>query len=326
MAVDPRGTGGIDVHNLSQRVQERLAPASGLAERMVIRPGTKATAVLRVASLVAEGETVTIGADIYEVDIINTDSTKDTSLGQLNNTNGISQVTMTAHGRVAGDLIRVENEIMKVLRVLDANTIVVARGRCGTTIATHADALDIFISNSIPAAGRIPVGLVTTLTPAVFTPALAAEINNALAGGERATAKASTIYATHRATSLQAGVEMLLEAVSTGVLTTALSETLVGANNQWSAAAMAGGSAAAGVKKMGVQSRVPTATEVALGFMHFLFDFTPVIVLVDVVTTATGIRVAWVGGWTITGGRVTVDNAGGVDWAATDTVRVTAYE
>lgn len=315
----------ITAANLDPSLEARIFEAPNQRTRVVLSPGTRASNVLRVAANVVEGETVTIGSDIYEVDIINTASGVNTSGGNLNTTAAASQVTHAAHGRVAGDLIRVENEIMKVLRVLDANTYVVARGRCGTTIATHADALGIFVSNGIPAAGRIPVGLVTTLTPAVFTPALVAEINNAQAGGERAVSKASTIFATFQATSLQAGAEMLLAAIDPGALATATTETLAGVNNGWSSATVVGGSSN-DVRKISGAARVPTATEVALGTMQFIFNFVPAYVTVSVIVTATGVPTAWVGGIVIgAGGLVTVNNAGATDWAVTDTVRVTAY-
>lgn len=314
----------MEIRGLATEVVNRLFAAANQKDRVVLRPGTKAVGILRVAASVAEGETVTIGSNVFEVDIVNTDSTVNTSGGDLNNTSDPVSVTWAAHGKAAGDLFRVENEILKILRVLSVNEVVAARGRSGTAAATHADGLDIFHSVTPPAA-NIPVGLVATLTPAAFTPALVDEIINAKAGGERATAKASTIYGTHTAVSLQTGAEMLLEAVSPGVLATALAETLAGANNLWSAAAMAGGSAAA-IKKIGLQERVPTASEVALGFIRFSFDFTPTFVRVSVRTTATGVPVAWVGGWSISGGRVSVDNIGATDWAATDTVTVEAWE
>jgi hypothetical protein len=324
----------IEYGNLSPALQALLPAnsAAGIlaAAAIVSSPGVRATNVLRLAANVAEGETVTITiagvASVFEFDVVNTDSTVNTSGGNLNNTNALAQVTHAAHGRSAGDLVRVENEIMKVQRVIDANTYVVIRGRAGTTIATHADGLDIFIS-ATPPASNIPVGLVTTLTPAVAGPALAAEINNALAGGERATSKASTIYPLVQATSLQTGAEVLLEAVSVGTLANAYgtTETLAGANNVWSAATMTGG-VAAGLKRVQRASRVPTATEVALGFMNFTFPFTPAHVEVTVLVTASGLETAWIGNRTISGGRVRLDNAGGTDWAATDTVNVIAFE
>jgi len=318
--------GGVDLGNLSQAVHNRLLPAGAVAANFAQQPGARAMNILRVAANVVEGETVLIGGNTFEVDIVNTDTGVNTAAGEWNNVLDPIQVTVTAHALVAGDLLRVENEIVKIMRVIDANTLVVARGRCGTTTATHADGLDIFKS-ATPPASNIPVGLVTTLTPAVFTPALADEINNPLTvtSKERVTAKASTIFGQVQATSLQAGVEMLLEAVSAGVLALATTETLAGVNNAWSNATMVGGLAGANAKHQFVK-RVPTADEVALGFMRFSFPFTPAKVVVAVIITASGIAKGWVGGFQIVGNRVDVDNAGATDWAVTDTVYVLAEE
>src|SRR5262245_30883147 len=292
--------GNTRLYHLHEEVKNLLftavaASATKSKDQVVLRPGLKAIGILRVAANIAEGETVTIGTNVFEYDVVNTDSTINVSNNDLNNTNNPAKVTHAAHGQVAGNLVRFENEICKILRIIDANSYVVARGRCGTSVATHANGVDIFVSATPPAA-NIPVGVVTTLTPAVATPALAAEINNALAGGERATAKASTIFSTHLATSLLAGAEMLLQSVAEAALTTSLAETLAGANNVWAAAAMAGGAVAA-VKRVGRAFRVPNATEVALDEMQFVFGFTPTSVDIFVRVTATGVVKAWDGGF-----------------------------
>ena len=304
-------------------------------------PGAKALGILRIASNIVEAETVSIGpfnssagqqlTDVFEFDVINTDSTKDTSGGQFNNTNNPILATMAAHGRAAGDLIRVENEILKVLRVPDINSLVLARGRCGTTTAAHADALDIFIS-ATPPASNIPVGVVATLTPAVAIPALVAEINNALAGNERATAKASRCYLRYQAVALTN--EMLLAALNPGVADSGitLAETMGGANNTWDTAATRLGAEPA-LKRSFITARVPNATEVALDAMRIPVDFTPGVINVTVITTATGLEVAWNGARTFTayggayqGGYVTIGNGGVTDWSAAETVYVEIHE
>jgi len=308
-------------------------------------PGAKALGVLRLAANIVEGETVTIGpfnsilgqqlTDVYEFDVINTDSGQNTAGGQWNNTNNPILVTFTAHGRSAGDLVRAENEILKVLRVPDANSLVLARGRSGTATAAHADALDIFVS-ATPPASNIPVGVVATLTPAVAGPALAAEINNAISGAgiERAASKASRAYAVFQALSLASGAEVLLAALNPGAAASgiALAETLGGANNAWDTAATRLG-AEPTIKRSFVTTRVPNATEVALGTMRIPIDFTAGAIDVSVITTASGLAVAWVGARTYTpfgggyqGGYVTIDNTGATDWAATDTLYIEIHE
>ncbi len=43
------------------------------------------------------------------------------------------------------------------------------------------------------------------------------------------------------------------------------------------------------------------------------------------VRTSAGVLVAWDGGITIVENRVTVDNAGAVDWSATDTIDLVTF-
>lgn len=100
------------------------------------------------------------------------------------------------------------------------------------------------------------------------------------------------------------------------------SETLAGANNAWSSATMVGG--LVGPLGSGCQTRVPTAQEVTIGNIHFYFPFTVNAMIAAVRITASGVAKAWDGALTKSGGRVTLDNAGATDWAATDTVTVYA--
>ncbi|MEO8602978.1 MAG: hypothetical protein ABI629_10405 [bacterium] len=285
------------------------AVIAGLIGSQVEDSGRRAINVLRLAANVASTEAVTIGVDVYEINIVNTDTTVNVSGGELaTGTPDVSNITIAAHGLAAGDLIRVDNEIMKVLGAPSANVVVVRRGHSGTTIATHADAADIFKAGTPATAGRLEVGLVTTLTPTVAGVALAAVIN--MDGIEAVTA------------TVISASEVLLTADAIGPVVTACTETLAGSNNVWAAAAMFGGRAL-GQRRVSLQQRVPTATEVALGNLHFVFDFAPVTVSVRVVPTATpGAAKAWDGAITITGNRAVVDNAGSTDWAATDTVQV----
>jgi hypothetical protein len=199
-------------------------------------PGARAVNVLRVASNVADTETVTIGADVYEFD-------------------------RAADGVTAGRI----------------------------AVTGHADD-----------------------TPAAATDALIAKIN--ASGTEAVTA-----------VDISAN-EILIVANKPGAVVLACTETLGGANNAWAAAAMYGG-AVPGPKKRQLLVRVPTAVEVAVGNLHFEFDFTPTKVKVDVRITATpGIAVAWDGAITITGGKVTLGNGGSVDWSASHDVWVEASE
>lgn len=291
-----------------------MATDAGMRARLVgsglglqYQPGRRAVNTLRVAANVASTEYVSIGDDVYEVNIVNTDSTKTVTGTELANTGITARVTMAAHGLSVGALIRVENEIMLVTKVVDVNTIDVSRGYSGTTIASHAASTAIYVAAAAFTAGRFPVGLVTTLTPAAFTAALVAVIN-----AKRGVAPVSAVKISDN--------EVLVYADREGAYVATCGDGLAGVNNGWAATAMYGGIGNL-ARKLVAQSRVPTAVEVALGNMHFMFPFVPTVVEARVYVTATpGVAVDWDGAVTVTGKRVTIDNAGSTDWSASHTV------
>jgi hypothetical protein len=103
------------------------------------------------------------------------------------------------------------------------------------------------------------------------------------------------------------------------------SETLAGSNNAWHNTATFFGSSSAQVRARDQAARAAVAKEVTLGNMHFLFPFRPASVLVQV-RTAAGVAKAWDGVITLSNYRVTLDNSGSTDFAATDIVTVSASE
>jgi hypothetical protein len=286
----------IEYENLSTDLQAQVFSAEERADRVSLRPGTKAHAVLYVPANVVNGDTVTIGADVFEVDIINTDSTA-TCSGIANVSDPVLLTLSGAPGLTiaAGDLVRCENEIMKVLRKLSSTTYVVARGRCGTTPASHSNATAIYQSDAAPAS-NIPVGLVTTLTPAVFGPALVDEfVNAATTGGERAASKVPTLSSTYTPYALNVGQEILFVATAAGADTRAVSDTFsASTDNVWGAATFAGGSDP-DVLAAEIQVRVPTAAEELAGQLHAAFPFTVRAAIVSMSVTATGQKVSFTG-------------------------------
>jgi hypothetical protein len=298
-------TGGIKIRNLHAEVQARLLAESGLAAMTATRPGVRASNVLNLPANVANGDVFTVDGTTFEIDIINTDSgvnTVDAAAGALAD-EAVSLVTLSAAPAtpiLAGALIRVENEIMKVSRKLSTTQYVVIRGRCGTTIATHLQNLDVFVSDAAPAS-NVPVGLVTTLTPAVAGPAIIEEFNNLAAGAERASSLAPPTTLTDEfqalpaSLGLDAGQQILFVAREAGANTAAVSEEFANStDNVWSAATFTGGVDAA-VLGVAVAVRVPTAVEELLGELHVAFPFTPRAVTVEMTITATGQRVFFAG-------------------------------
>lgn len=271
--------------------------------------GGVAMNVLRLASNVANGERIIIGSDIFEIDIINTDSTINTTAALVSETETV--LAMADHGLVVGNLLRIENEICRVKKVIDEDTIVIQRGVSGTTIATHVTDSDIYVSDAAPAAPLIPIGLVTTLTPTAAAPAIVDTINDYNAVGIAA-----------YSVSVNEIVIQTREGKWPRLLPT--TETLAGSNNAWAAAAMYG-SVVTEVRGVALAQRAANATEVALDHMLFNFPFTVTSYMVQVRTSAGALK-TWDGAITVSGKKVTVTNGGSTDWAATDVISVLASE
>jgi len=255
----------------------------------------------------------TVDAEVYELSVVATDTTVNTADDELNNTNGFAVVTITAHGLSVGDLIRVEDEIMKIIEVIDVNTVRVSREHSGTTIAAHADGEDILKAAAAATAGAKEVGLGADVTNASVTTALAAVIDAETNIG----LNAEKIADDELLVALSAGAQNAL-AVSTDF-----------SNGTWLTGAnmVAGVNPNDSVGPMVVQSRVPLANEVAAAKMHFVLPFAPVYVGVLVTVTATGVQKVWDGLITIVGNRVTLDDGAATEpFAATDTIRLVALQ
>jgi hypothetical protein len=359
-------TGGIKAQNLHPELLARLLPdlGSGVAANELLqakigtRPGVRALNVLNVGADVVNGDVLAVqyvypGAASYktfEVDIINTDSavnTANTAAGALAGTGTHALVTLGGAPATAisvGDVIRIENELLLVMRKLSTLLYVVARAYAGTTIAAHAQDLDVFVSDSVPPA-NISVPLVTTLTAAAFAAAFVAVFNWAPPAGESAPVRTTPHVGRYTAmptVGLGAGAEILIVGDDAGVDVTVCSEEFANStDNVWANAGLVGG-VDPGVLAFEVASRVPNATEFLLGEMHFAFPFTVRTVLVTVRVTATGIIKAFLGTVLIGYGEstaaqlasniVTIRNVGAAstayaaEFTTTDTVQVHAAE
>lgn len=193
---------------------------------------------------------------------------------------------------------------MNVLRLLsnvaDAETI---------TIGSEVYEIDTAAAPGAVTAGNIRVDCNAGVTPTVASAAIVAAIN------------ANTKLGL---TALAISVNELLVFTNSdsSPITLPCAETLAGASNAWATAAFYGGETS-GVRGMRAAQRLPNAQEVTIGNMHFVFPFTVNAVLVQV-RSSTGAAKAWDGLTTVSGQRVTLDNSGATDWAATDTVVVLA--
>jgi hypothetical protein len=265
--------------------------------------------VLDLPAVLADEETVTIGNEVYEVALLTTDSGEDTSGGEFNNTTEGITVLMASHGLVKGDLILVESEVMMVIGVLSAGKITLARGRCGTTAATHADANNI-LTVATPGAGLINVGVADT-TAAAFATALAATIN------ETSVRFAAADGTTH---------DIVWKKDEDDDRSAAAAETLGGAGNAWLLGATFLGTTIPAKTFRSDKGRVPTAAEVTQGNMYFAFpNMTDVSIdSVSVRPLATiGDKQTWKahdGTTAVAGALVTITNDGVTDFAASDIV------
>lgn len=293
--------------------QNLTGSASPYWSKIAAQQGSPSFQILRQTGVVVDGEKLTVGTDKFRVAIVNTDSTKNTSAALADEAE-TDYFAMTAHGLVVGDLLRVENEICRVKAVRSANALLIQRGVSGTTQASHLTNQDIY-TEATPGAhvagGEINIGFVTTLTAAQFMTVMADDISEA----------AGNIGFV----SPEAGVGLFFTATQPGGVARPSTETLATTetftNGAFDAATMTAGKIGAVL----VQARVPTSAEVTAGKMYFMFPAAPTVISVEAYVTATpGVDKAWNGAVTVTGNVVIVDNASTTDWAATDTVVVTA--
>lgn len=338
-----------------------MAPLSNIGQTPI--------AVLRVASAVQDGEAVTIGADVYEVDthadpgvitagrirlkldagstvkaagtltlVANPGDAETVTIGAKVYTFQATLTNVDGNVKIGASTAATLTNLIRAINLSGGTpgtdyaaamtvhpTVTAAQG-AGTTMLVTAKAggtagNSIVSTDGMANAGNVfDAATLGTTTAGVdptageFTTALTTAIN--ASGTERVTAtRVSANEVLINAANARNGTPTAEARVTT------LAETLAGANNAWDTAALRGGALAEAVN-VSIQQRVPNAAEVAIGNMHFLFPAAPVAVLLArVVPTATpGAPKAWDGGLTITGNRITLDNAGATDWAATDTV------
>ena len=321
-----KGTTLVDLTNglLYQNTSDIAgAPTWDKANSPLSDAGDPGDNVLRVAADVISAETVTIGDDIYEVEIVNTDTTDDAQGGDfvpVTNPLPVADfVTNYPNTTVAvGLLLRLENEIMKISAV-DGNDVTFERGVSGTTIATHADAVDVYEGDGV-VAGNIPVGLVATLTPVVFIAALVADIN--AFGTELITAQVPSVTnSMYIYTSVTAGDGVPFG--SAEVIAT--TETLTGVDNVWAVAAVESGRAA-GTRLASMQIHTVTATEVALGEHRMTFPFAIVAFVTQAYTGAGVPKNALTDQIVVENtNQIVWDGTGALNPAAGDTLHVIAW-
>jgi hypothetical protein len=278
--------------------------------------GTDQVASLRLASAVANTQTITLGTNVFEINVVATDTTHNIGevvAGEL--ATGVVAKTLTLTNAKAasvtkGSVLACQSEFMLVEGVVagDTNTVVtVRRGYAGSTAATHADGQQLDEAAANVTAGRIALPTQVTVTAAAASALIPAAITAENTQGITGTRISNN--------------EVVFSRKADGQQTTC-SETLAGSNNTIDAKFHGG--VEAGKGKMAIASRAPTATEVTLTNMHFVFPFNVSGAVIQANVTATGVVKLLNGAVTISGKRVSIDNSGSVNFAATDTVSVVA--
>lgn len=270
--------------------------------------GAKAVGTLTASGVFQNNETVVIGSVTYTFKTALTGAANEVLIGasaaaSLDNLK--SAINASAGAGTTYGTGTTAHPTVTATTNTDTTQVVEAKvtGTDGNSIATTETCANVAWGGATLASGANP-------TAGEFTTAFTAALNDAAIGWT--------------ATRVSAN-EVLVVKSDNGYKAAACSETLAGSNNAWAAANAYGGQAPADDLPVSVLiSRVPNATEVALGNMHFQFGFAPSAVMAFVRVTSTGVVKAWDGATAVSGNRVTLDNSGSTDWAATDTVLVLA--
>lgn len=285
--------------------------------------GTLDKGVLLVPSAVLHGETVSAFGRTFEAQVIGTPTGSLTVNNELNNTNvGLVSVTITAHGLAVGDLIAVGLEIMKVVEVVDVDTVRVSRGHSGTTITAHADGLSIDKAATPAAGSNIEVGGFSPFSGSDFASALVAVINAREAGSLRAVAPTPTTVVVWNKSDDRAG--------KAATAASALSHTLSGAGNGWTDVAATGRPGNQVAVHLGTE--VVSAAEAADGNLYFVAASSVDILAGDYVQVSVsrgGQPIYWGGTVTTTAAQkstvIQLSNTGTNDFVAGDIVTVMAF-
>lgn len=306
---------------------------------------TPSTNLLRVASAVADGQTVTIGDVVYEVD-----TGAGVTAGRVPVTVAATKAsqTLTASGAIAdGDTVTIGSTVYRFKTVMTQLYDVQINA---AVLAALSDAINASTSgpgNYFPGTPAHPTVTALTSSPTVIvatakaggtagnsiatteTGANLAWGNTTLLGGVDPTASDfTTAFAASVNNNGPIGVSATRPTANTVVVADkysralATTETLAGTDNVWANATFVGGVNPVNHDAV-ITARVPSATEVTLQLMVFSFNFAPVAADVTVRTSA-GVYRAWDGAITISGNTVIVASSGSTDVAANDIVTVTA--
>jgi hypothetical protein len=312
--------------------------------------------VLRVASAVSHGETVTFGANAFRAS-----NNGEALAGHITvdlsavSTAATGVLTITSGQNAGNDetvVIGARTYTFKTALTGAANEVLIGADRsasganlaaainagsgAGTTYGTgtvaHADVTAANASGVVTITAKLK-GTAANSIATTETMAEGAWGASTMASGANASA---ANFTTALETAVNAaGVKLFADRISanevlfvdiaTGSQSVikACSETLAGSNNAWSAANSYGGDASIAPPSITVAARVPTATEVTLETMHFVLPYVPTSATVQIRSSAGVIR-AFDGKLVITGNVIDINSDGSVKVQASDIVTITA--
>jgi len=336
-----------------------LTVGSAVLNAVAQNPGTIALAAIRIESAVENGETVTIGADVYEFNTADAYAGANIEVDVSGGSTVKSQGTLViAEPITVGDTMQIGSKVYTfvpdgtanadgevncpgVEATQKLNIVNAIEGDDGwndpdplVTCAAAFAGDDLVLTAIIGGTAGDAIDLIEGFTHAsnIFD---AVTMGTTAAGvdptaGEASDALLVAINASStepvKAYDIDAN-ELLLLSDDVGVDTTACAEDMSGANNTVDAALRAGSAGAQ--LTMTTVARVPTATEAATGNLFLGLDYLPTSVIIQVRTTATGALVAWDGAATIVDDDprfyVQIDNTGGTDWSVAETLYIVAF-
>lgn len=318
--------------------------------------------VLRIGSAVKDGETVTFGTNVFEVDF---NSTSQITAGNIrvnlsgSGTLAAATKTGTFSGvGTANDTIVLGATTYKLVDTLTgvANEVLIggsagaardnfvaavnAAAGAGTTYGTGTVAnasvsaaasstADVIVTAK--AKGTVGNSIAISETSSSFS--FAGGATN-LSGGadatadDMATALAALTVANVAITKISSNEVLFVDCSAQGTIRPlACSETLTGSNNAWHAAATYGFKAEPDAPRARTRFlRVPNAGEVALGNLYAALGFVPTMVKVTARVTSTGAPLSWGGTISVSGRVIKLTNNATNDWATTHTLDIEASE
>lgn len=314
--------------------------------------------VLRVASPVKEGETITFGSSVFEADINGSTTAGRIAVAMAAAASLVAaSITGTFSGTgTDGDTITVGGQVYRLKDTMAAindvkigadaaatrNNLVAAINAAAGAGTTYFTGTTANASVTAAAVSTADVTLTAKVKGTVGNSIAISESGTGFSfaggatvlanGADTSAADFTTLFtaavnasaAKLKATRISANEVLVVDVDRAGEAAKACSETLTGSNNAWAAAASYGGEAyPEAIPAFSQIARVPNAQEITLETMHFFFSFVPASIIVNVRTSA-GVAKAWDGAAVITANRVTLTSSGSTDIASGDVVTVQA--